>query len=119
MTEQLTLGDALRDQGMQRAWDNSAGDWQERVLAGVLHLAATRDDAFQICEVRGLSGVGEPAKHQAWGSVSRKAAAFGWIVATGAEKSKLTSTHSSRLLGWQGTYKARFLHSHNGCGWCG
>lgn len=121
MTEQLEMwggGDSRKDAGMRRAWANADQDWQERVLSAVLHLAATSSDTFQICEVRGLAGVGEPAKHQAWGSVSRRASAFGWIVAAGAERSKLTTTHSSRLLGWHGTDKARNSHDYDACPWC-
>lgn len=120
MTEHLDLwggGDARKETGMQRAWQNAAEDWQSVVLDAVLHLAATREDSFQICEVRGLPGVTEPAKHQAWGSVSLKASAYGWIVPGGAEKSKLTSTNSSRLLGWHGTAKAQISHNL-GCRWC-
>lgn len=117
----IGLAEARKERGMRLAWDNSAKDWQDRVLAAVLHLAATRPGAFQICETRTMPGVGEPAKHQAWGTVSRLASAPSrrWIVSDGAEKSKLPTTNSSRLLAWRGTGKAMDDHDPQTCPWCG
>lgn len=123
MTAQLDMfdqgeGDDRKKEGMQRAWDHTSTDWRQRALAGLLHLAATTSGDVQICELRRLPGIGLPEKHQAWGSLSKIGAAFGWLTPAEFQRSKLVTTHGSMLRAWYGTATARTQHQSAHCLWC-
>ena len=99
MSDQLTLGDALKERGMAEA-EVAADEWKhawEQAIA----LLASIGDPFTSDDVRAIAG--EPWDHpNACGSLFHKAARAGVIRAIGYRKSERARLHSHPLTLWVG-----------------
>jgi hypothetical protein len=99
---QLTIGEALRDEGVARVESNNA-DWSARALRQLRHLAEhlayfSADDL----RIRMSNLDDHPAHHNAYGAVFRRAMHAGWIEATDATcRSERPDAHARRLQVWR------------------
>ena len=81
---QLTLAQALRDEGIQRADDHADPDWKDAALEAV-HQTALALYEFIVDDVWERLG-SRPAEGRAMGAVMKKAVSEGWIEATNLYK---------------------------------
>jgi hypothetical protein len=86
MVTQLALileGEARKDDGMTRAWDNANTNWKAAALEVVHHLARTQSSFTTDAVWEELDALGFAThEHRAMGAVMRQAAQHNWIVKT-------------------------------------
>jgi hypothetical protein len=100
VTDQLTLGDALKERGMGLADAAAAEDWKARWDAAIERLARA-GEPFTSDEVRELAG--PPTDHpNAAGSRFSTAARRGLIRRVGYRNSTRGTLHSHPLSLWKG-----------------
>jgi hypothetical protein len=100
MTEQLTLADALKEQGLAQVDSNASDWWKQCADQGIRHLAST-GQVFQCADLIDL-GVPEPHHPNAWGARMNAAAKAGLIVPAGWGASKRPTVAKSAVRLWRG-----------------
>lgn len=99
MSDQLTLGEALKQHGMEQA-EVAADEWK-LLWEQAIRVLASIGDPFTSDDVRAIAG--EPWDHpNACGSLFHKAARAGIIRAIGYRKSERARLHSHPLTLWIG-----------------
>lgn len=79
----LLEGEARKEDGMTRAWDNANTDWKAAALAVVRDLARTQATFTTDAVWQQLDDLGFATReHRAMGAVMRQAAQHNWIVKT-------------------------------------
>lgn len=101
MSEQLTIGEALKQDGMARADDSTDNWWRQTCDRAIAEAAASGRpfQAFDLCEWYGLP---EPRHPNQWGPRLSAAAKHGVIVATGWAESHRPTTAKSAVRVWRG-----------------
>lgn len=102
MTEQLRIGEALRDQGMARVLMFTPDEWKARALEAIGELART-GEPFTSEELRAI--VGDPPKANAMGSIFNAAAMRKIIRHCGWRKASRPGMHATDLREWIGTIR--------------
>lgn len=100
MTEQLELGQALRDEGVRVADENADDFWKATADQAIDHLAST-GRPFTADDVRDL-GVPDPTSPRAWGARFLTASRQGRIVRVGYVPSRRASVHAHPIAQWRG-----------------
>ena len=100
MSEQLTLGQALRDTGIAVANENADDWWKSTADQAIDHLASL-GRPFSADDVRAL-GVPDPASPRAWGGRFAAAAKQGRIQRIGYVQSQRPSVHAHPIALWRG-----------------
>lgn len=101
MTEQLTLGDALKEQGMAAA-DASTDEWWRDCCDRAIQQAADLGRPFQAFDLCEWFGLPEPRHANQWGPRLSAAAKRGVIVAAGWAESNRPTTARSAVRLWRG-----------------
>lgn len=102
MTEQLELGQVLKEDGMRRAAESSDPWWRSCAMQAVEAEAAT-GRVFQSYDLVLRYGLPEPPSGpNAWGSLLGSAAKAGLIVAVGYAPSSRPTTAKSAVRTWRG-----------------
>lgn len=100
MNGQATLGEALKNQGMVRAYEAADGDWKNN-WSQAIALLASIGEPFTSDEVREIAGA--PWDHpNAAGALFHKAARAGLIRSIGYRKSERSTLHKHPLTLWVG-----------------
>lgn len=100
--EQLELGQALKEDGMRRADENTDDWWRNTCDRAIAEAARTGKpfQAFDLCEWYGLP---EPHSANAWGPRLAAAARRGVIEGIGWGPSSRPTTAKSAVRIWRGT----------------
>ena len=100
MSEQLTIGEALRDEGVRVANDNEDEWWKSCADRAIDTLAAT-GRPFTADDIRDM-GVPDPTSPRAWGARFLTASRQGRIVRVGYVPSRRASVHAHPIAQWRG-----------------
>lgn len=103
MTDQLSLGDALKNQGMARVDQAEDEDWKERADEAILELAR-KPSPFTAEDVREIAG--DPSRPNAMGARLSANARRGLIRHYGFVHARRPERHSSLVILWMGMPKA-------------
>jgi hypothetical protein len=101
MTEQLELGQALRDEGVARV-DAAQDEWWKSCADQAIDTLAAAGRPFTADDVRDL-GVPDPTSPRAWGARFLTAARQGRIVRVGYVPSRRASVHAHPIAQWRGS----------------
>lgn len=101
MTEQLTIGDLLKADGMARA-EQSTDDWWRSSCDQAIAEAARLGRPFQAFDLCEWFGLPEPRHPNQWGPRLSAAAKQGVIEAAGWAESKRPTTAKSAVRLWRG-----------------
>src|SRR5438105_9718295 len=96
-TDQLTLGEALKERGMALAAGAESPDWKG---AEAIALLARGGEDFTAEDVRALAG--DPSHPNALGAALNAAARKGLIVCVGRIKAERPSRHANEVRLWRG-----------------
>lgn len=100
MTEQLTLGEALRDDGMRKAWHAEGPPWKDAAMQALIQLA---DEGYPFTSEDVRVRAGDPERSNAVGALFAAAARAGLIEQCGWAKAKRPGMHATDLRCWRGT----------------
>ena len=105
MTEQLELGQVLKDEGMARA-ESSTDPWWRSCAMTALTTEAKTGRVFQSYDLVLRYGIPEPPSGpNAWGSLLGSAAKAGLIEPVGYAPSSRPTTAKSAVRTWRGVVK--------------
>jgi hypothetical protein len=100
INREIGEGEALRDRGVDRVWDNAGEKWRAEALEAIA-LCAAAGEPFTAEDIRAIVG-DPPHHHNAFGAAFALCARRGIIRKVGYRKATRASLHATELAEWIG-----------------